>query len=145
MTIKSTEQEYFDATASLGVGDINGGHHGPITGEIYPKVWPLRGCVSESSGRFCLQMKVAGLLSAILLYDKFPRDILDTLADRVRSAAQEPQVWHQLVQEIVAASPLLFFSGHTVSPLPSVELNLALERLLGIEFDLAADQTRLHR
>ena len=126
----------------LGVGDINGGHHGPITGEICPKVWPLRGCVSESSGRSCMQMKIAGLLSAILLFDRFPKDILDTLACRVRCAVQEPKEWHRLIQEIVESSPGLLFSGHRVSPLPSVELNIALEHLLGIEFDLVADQMR---
>ena len=137
MTVRPT-----DCSGSLGVGEINSGGHGPITGDI-PKNWPLRGCVSESSGKHCLEMKIAGLLSAILLYDRFPKDILDTLALRAKCAAQEPKEWHRLIQEIVEFSPGLLFSGHRVSPLPSVALNIALERLLGIEFDLFPDPMKV--
>ena len=106
-----TEQECSDARGSLCVGDINAGHHGPITGEICPKVWPLRGCVSESSGRHCLEMKIAGLLSGILLYDRFPKDILDTLAPQVRSAAQEPKEWHRQFKRLWNLLLGYFFQG----------------------------------
>ena len=114
----------------LGVGDINGGHHRPITGEICPKVWPLRGCVSESLGRFCLEMKVAGFLSAVLLFQKAEAGQLAPLARKVGIVSQSPKVWNQLIQEMMESSPSLLFGSARVSPVSPEPLIQKLEQLL---------------
>ena len=128
-----TEQECSDARVPLGVGDINGGHHGPITGEICPKVWPLRGCVSESSGRFCLEMKVVGVLSAVLLCQKVELGQLETLARKVEIISQSPRVWHLLIQALVESSPLLLYGSERVSPVSMEPLIQKLEQLIETE------------
>ena len=121
-----------DCSGSLGIGEINSGYHGPITGGI-PKNWPLRGCVSESSGRFCLEMKVVGVLSAVLLCQKVELVQLETLARKVEIISQSPKVWHLLIQALVESSPLLLYGSERVSPVSMEPLIQKLEQLIETE------------
>ena len=84
----------------------------------------------ENFAHTCLAMKLSGFLGGFLIARKSLTEPLRSIAEKVDSVSQKPELWHQLIQELLASCEWLHHEAVFVSPILRDTIILELSKLL---------------
>jgi hypothetical protein len=90
-------------------------------------------CADETTGLGELERKIQGYLSAFLFYQKFDKERLHRIAERMAERVQTFEQWSLLVRALAVSSPRLRYEGVFSHYLPLEIIVPELEKLLGLE------------
>ncbi|RZM88101.1 MULTISPECIES: hypothetical protein [unclassified Escherichia] len=99
---------------------------------------PFAGWVRAENGRenfahTCLAMKLSGFRGGFLISRKSLTEPLRSIAEKVDSVTQKPELWYQLIQELLASCDWLHYEAVLVSPVLRDTIILELSKLLAKE------------
>lgn len=84
----------------------------------------------ENFAHTCLAMKLSGFLGGFLIARKSLTEPLRSIAEKVDSVSQKPELWYQLIQELLASCDWLHYEAVFASPILRDTIILELSKLL---------------